>query len=91
MRFAVLAAATLDAHGSTLDLRDGGKVTSHLVKYAHHPDGEAHFSQTGKVLTQVRRRAMPLDGIEGHCFHDSGTGARGFRAARSSALRRAVD
>ena len=33
---------------TSLDLKDGGKVTSHLVKYAHHSDGEAHFSQVEK-------------------------------------------
>lgn len=29
----------------TLSLADSGRVTSHLVKYSHHPDGRAHFSQ----------------------------------------------
>lgn len=74
----LLAAATLEAHGSSLDLTDGGRITSHLVKYAHHPDGEAHFSQTGKVLTRVRRRATPLDEIDGHCFTIQVYGLEGF-------------
>jgi hypothetical protein len=74
----LLAAVTLEAHGSTLDLTHGGRITSHLVKYAHHPDGEAHFSQTGKVVTRVRRRATPLDEIDGHCFTIHVHGLEGF-------------
>ena len=31
---------------SQVNLEQGGKVTSHLVKYSHHPDGRAHFSQS---------------------------------------------
>jgi hypothetical protein len=53
---------------TTLDLTVWGKVTTHLVKYAHHPDGEAHFSQDGKVKTEIRRRAVPLDQQRGHLF-----------------------
>jgi len=64
----LVSMATLPAHGSQLDLRPGGKITSHLVKYAHHPDGEAHFSQDGKVVTAVRRQAVPLDDVGGHLF-----------------------
>jgi hypothetical protein len=60
--------AKLAAHSSQLDLKPGGKVTSHLVKYAHHPDGEAPFSQCGKVLTQVRKTAVRLDEAGGHLF-----------------------
>ena len=56
-------------HGPTdLSLEPDGKVTSHLVKYTHHIDGEAHFSQTGKVKTEIRKKAIPLHEIEGHIF-----------------------
>ena len=51
-----------------LDLSDGGFITSHLVKYAHHLDGEAHFSQDGKVKTVVRRQSVPLSEQKGHLF-----------------------
>lgn len=51
-----------------LDLKDNGRVTSHLVKYAHHPDGRAHFSQTGKVKTEIRRQSVPLHKQRGHLF-----------------------
>lgn len=53
---------------TTLDLTENGRVTAHLVKYAHHPDGEAHFSQDGKVKTEVRRKSMPLQEQRGHLF-----------------------
>lgn len=43
-------------------------LTTHGVKYTHHPDGEAHFSMDGKVLTSVRRRAVPLATANGHLF-----------------------
>jgi len=42
------------------DLTQGGKLTSHLVKLSHHPDGNVHFSQDGKILTVVRRKTFPL-------------------------------
>jgi hypothetical protein len=53
---------------SNVDLTKGGKVASHLVKYAHHPDGEVHFSQDGKVETVIRRKAAPLAEQFGHLF-----------------------
>ena len=56
------------SYPTNLDLSDGGRVTSHLVKYAHHPDGEAHFSQDGKIKTEVRRKSVPLADQVGHLF-----------------------
>lgn len=53
---------------SNHNLADGGKVTSHMVKYSHHPDGRAHFSQDGKVVTTIRRNAAPLEAQTGHLF-----------------------
>jgi hypothetical protein len=54
-------------HGQ-INLEPSGKVTSHKVKYAHHPDGEVHFSQAGKVQTSIRRTSLPLHKTEGHLF-----------------------
>lgn len=51
-----------------MSLEPEGKITSHLVKYSHHPDGRAHFSQDGRVFTRVRKQAVPLDAVEGHVF-----------------------
>lgn len=53
---------------SEIDLTENGRVTAHLVKYAHHPDGEAHFSQDGKVKTEIRRKSVPLGEQQGHLF-----------------------
>ena len=58
-----------DRQGSMdLNLADAGKVTSHLVKYSHHPDGRAHFSQDGKVRSSVKRQSIRLDALRGHMF-----------------------
>jgi hypothetical protein len=51
-----------------VSLEDGGKVTSHLVKYSHHADGRAHFSQTGKIITAIRRQLVALERQHGHIF-----------------------
>jgi hypothetical protein len=53
---------------STINLEQGGKVTSHLVKYSHHPNGRAHFSQTGKIVTAIKRQSVALHAQEGHIF-----------------------
>lgn len=47
---------------------DSAPVTSHAVKYSHHPDGQAHFSQDGKVFTRIRKKAVPLTAASGHLF-----------------------
>jgi hypothetical protein len=70
-RTGILAAATIPAGGqntSNVDLKDAGKIASHLVKYSHHPDGHAHFSQHGKVRTEIRRQSIPLHAMQGHIF-----------------------
>jgi hypothetical protein len=43
-------------------------VTSHLVKYSHHPDGRAHFSQTGKIFTEIKKQSIALETQHGHMF-----------------------
>jgi hypothetical protein len=50
------------------DLTHSGKVTKSIVKYSHHPDGRAHFSQDGKIFTKVVRAAAPLATQRGHLF-----------------------
>ena len=74
----LVSVATIEAHGSQMELKPGGKIASHLVKYVHHPDGEAHFSQTGKVFTAVRRKAVPLDQAGGHLFTAHAVGFDAF-------------
>ena len=49
-------------------LANHGKVAGHLVKYSHHPDGTAHFSQDGLVRTEIKRQSVPLDRQHSHLF-----------------------
>jgi hypothetical protein len=82
-RTGILAAATIPANGtltSQVNLAVGGKIASHLVKYSHHPDGRAHFSQTGKVFTAIRRQSIALDLQHGHMFSLLAQGLAGFHA-----------
>lgn len=65
---------------SLLSLESGGKVSSHLVKYSHHPDGRAHFSQTGKVYTHIKKQSVPLTAVEGHLFSLHVSGLDNFEA-----------
>ena len=53
---------------ASADLRPGGKVTSHLVKYSHHRSGLALFSQTGRVRSAIRKQSVRLNVAEGHLF-----------------------
>jgi len=59
--------ATIPAGEGTqnVSLEPAGKITSHLVKYSHHPDGRAHFSQDTKVFTKIKKRSVPLDAAAG--------------------------
>lgn len=43
-------------------------VTTHYVKYSHHPSGRAHFSLDGKVKTKVKKQSVPLSLATGHLF-----------------------
>jgi hypothetical protein len=65
---------------TVIDLAEKGKVASHLVKYSHHTDGEAHFSQDGKVKTVIRRQSVPLAEQEGHIFTLIIQGLRAFES-----------
>jgi hypothetical protein len=67
-------------------------TTVHKVKYAHHPDGEAHFSQTGKILTKIRRKAVSFEDARGHLFTVMAEGVMGFNelATRKSSRKARV-
>jgi hypothetical protein len=71
----------LSQRQSQINLEDGGKVTSHLVKYSHHPDGRAHFSQTGKIVTAIKRQSIALDKQHGHIFSLNIQGLSALNAA----------
>jgi hypothetical protein len=97
-RIGLLCASALPADGkrqTDINLEQGGKVASHLVKYSHHPDGRAHFSQTGKIITAVKRQSIPLDAQNGHIFTLHIQGLAAFEPAdpvkdATTSLKRAV-
>ena len=43
-------------------------LTTHHVKYAHHPSGTVHFSQSGRIRNAVRKSSVPFGKISGHIF-----------------------
>ena len=67
----VVSLVTVPAHlrGPTdISILAGGRVTSHLVKLAYHPDGDAHFSQDRRIRTFIRKRCPPLADLAGPFF-----------------------
>lgn len=73
---------------SKIDLATG-RVTSHGVKYSHHPDGTVLFTQDGKVRSEIRKKGVPLNASNGHLFSVHVTGPDAFDAgnARDDAQR----
>ena len=70
-RTGILSSSEIPATGerkADVNIEHGGKVTSHRVKYSHHPDGRAHFSQDGKIFTAIKRQSISLDIQNGHMF-----------------------
>jgi hypothetical protein len=79
----LLSIGTIPAGRATAEvsLVERGKCASHKVKYTHHPDGRAHFSQDGKICTKITRQSVPLNSIEGHVFTVQAAGLHEFRPA----------
>lgn len=55
-----------------------GRVTSHLVKYSHPIDGNAHFSGDGKIITSIKNKSKRLDVSHGHMFTIQMQGIQSF-------------
>ena len=66
---------------SSLSLEEAGKVSSHLVKYAHHQSGQAHFSQDGKIKTEIKKPSVALAKQQGHIFTVLVKGMKSFKTA----------
>jgi hypothetical protein len=64
-----------------VDLEEGGTTTSYVLKYSHHADGRAHFSQDGRHVTQVASRTPRLRSYAGHLFTANYWGSDAFREA----------
>lgn len=62
-----------------LTVGEGFPVTSHMVKYSHHPSGQAHFSLTGKVETSIKKQSVPLHAASGHIFTATFQGIHFFK------------
>lgn len=57
-----------EPYDSGLTIGDGFLVSTHYVKYSHHPSGLAQFSLSGKVRSSVRKQSVPLSNASGHLF-----------------------
>jgi hypothetical protein len=78
----LLGAYTLPAgRSSELNLEHGGYTTVNRVKYSHHADGNAHFSQDRKIYTTVRKQSVPLLHARGHMFTLQLQGLENFERA----------
>ena len=83
----LLTLATLSAnkeYPTHIPLLNGGKVTGHKVKYSHHSDGSVHFSQDGKIYTQIKNNSVPLEGADGHIFTVQLQGINDFTSLKKS-------
>jgi hypothetical protein len=88
-RTGLLSISSIPANGlreSQVNLELGGKVSSHLVKYSHHVDGRAHFSQDGKIRTTIKRQSIALDKQDGHIFSLLVQGLSAFDPANDELL-----
>ena len=78
----IVSKATLPSGPApNLELEPGGRISSHLVKYSHHPDGTVLFSQTGRVLSLIRKHGIPLAQLDGHFFSVHAQPPESFQAA----------
>ena len=91
----IASIATIPSNIRSMDsisLTEEGKVISHKVKYSHHYDGNAHFSQDGKIRTVIRKRAASLEKLRDHLFTVSIQGIDNFEIieykAKSPSIRR---
>jgi hypothetical protein len=70
-----------------MSLQTNGTTTTEKLKYTHHPDGRAHFSQDGKALTEVKTQTAPLALHRGHLFTVNFWGVEDFALVESRDLK----
>lgn len=63
-----------------VSLEEAGKLTTKRVKYSHHPDGRAHFSQDQQIRTEISKDSIPLNQQDGHIFTAHLQGLDDFQA-----------
>jgi hypothetical protein len=71
---------------SRIEFCKHGLTTTHHVKYAHHSDGNAHFSQDGRIKTEIKSKTRPLSEYTGHLFSINYWSLAGFRSASGKQL-----
>lgn len=71
----------------TVNYGDDSATTTERVKYVHHPDGRAQFSQDGRIVTEVVTQSMPLNEHESHLFTVNFWGVEDFAQARAGDFR----
>jgi len=71
-------------HSGEVYLDKEGRCASHRVKYSHHVSGEALFSLTGQISSEIRRKSVPLRNAAGHLFTVIAQGITEFAAGRRS-------
>ncbi len=67
-----------------VNLANKGKVTSHLIKYSHHFDGNVLFSQDRKIFSRIRKKSKPLTIDAGHIFTIKLQNLNGFETLNSA-------
>lgn len=70
-----------------IDFRATGTTTTERLKYSHHPDGRAHFSQDDKALTRVVTNTRPLSDHGDHLFTVNFWGVDTFELAAARDLK----
>lgn len=70
-----------------IDYGSNSTTTNERVKYTHHPDGRAQFSQDGKIVTEVVTQAVPLNQHESHLFTVNFWGIQDFAMATAKDLK----
>jgi hypothetical protein len=70
----------------SVSFMEGGITTTRMMKYNHPPDGNAHFSQDGKVHSYFAK-SKPLRTVAGHLFSFHFWGADAFDLAGTKEAR----
>lgn len=68
----------VEAHTGKAQVGEDFPVTTENVKYAHHPSGIVHFSQSGRIKTDIRKRGVRFEDARGHLFSVIFQGINGY-------------
>lgn len=74
----LLSRVLLPPNSETIHMKPGGAATTEHVKYSHHPDGRCHFSQDGKIRTEIINQSARLADDVDHMFSVDAQGFEHF-------------